>query len=140
VFAELDKAKEAKMVRVWLSLIIPPILLGVIGMIVATYFSIETHGDKEAIGEGITRSLPYIIMVNHTFASINKKIKRIIPGKTTREQVIEVFGKPNKYLWGEETFSEEDLPNRYVMIYGDVGIDFFVGKYTVSEGCHFFPR
>jgi len=60
------KEERPKMVRVWLSLIIPPILLAIITTIVATYIGIETHGDSEAIGKGIVSSLPYILMVNHT--------------------------------------------------------------------------
>lgn len=71
-------------------------------------------------------------------ASINEKVKRIIPGKTTREQVIEVFGKPDRYVWGEKTFSEEDLPDLvarggvYVMVYDEVGVNFAVWN-TVGE-------
>jgi hypothetical protein len=63
-------------------------------------------------------------------ASINEKVKRIVPGKTTREQVIEAFGKPDRYAWEGETFSEDDLPDRiarggsYVMVYEDVGVNF----------------
>jgi hypothetical protein len=60
------KEEHPKMVRVWLSLIIPPILLAIITMIVATYIGIKTHGASGAIGEGIVSSLPYILMVNHT--------------------------------------------------------------------------
>jgi len=54
------KEELPKMVRVWLSLIIPPILLAIITMIVATYIGIKTHGASGAIAEGIVSSLPYI--------------------------------------------------------------------------------
>lgn len=53
------------MIRVGLLLIIPPILLAIITTIVATYIGMKTHGSREAIGKGITNSLPYILMVNH---------------------------------------------------------------------------
>lgn len=60
------KEEHPKMVRIWFLLIIPPILLAIITMIVATYFGIKTHGNSEAISEGIVSSLPYILMLNHT--------------------------------------------------------------------------
>ena len=66
--------------------------------------------------------------------SISEKAKRIIPGKTTREQVIEAFGKPDEYIWGEETFSEENLPDGYyIMVYGEVGVNFELEGNTVGE-------
>jgi hypothetical protein len=33
------------------------------------------------------------------------------------EQVKEIFGKPLKYVWGKKTFTEDDLPKRYIMVY-----------------------
>jgi len=33
------------------------------------------------------------------------------------ERVKEIFGKPAKYIWGEETFTEDDLPKRYILVY-----------------------
>ncbi|MCP4612020.1 MAG: PDZ domain-containing protein [Planctomycetes bacterium] len=32
-------------------------------------------------------------------------------------RVIEIFGKPLKYVWGKKTFTEDDLPIRYIMVY-----------------------
>jgi RNA polymerase sigma-70 factor (ECF subfamily) len=62
-----------------------------------------------------------------------EKIRSVIPGETTRHQIIEAFGKPDEYLWGERTFPEEDLPDRYVMTYEDLGVSFAVGGYAVWE-------
>jgi RNA polymerase sigma-70 factor (ECF subfamily) len=62
-----------------------------------------------------------------------ERIRRVIPGETTRQQIIEAFGKPDKYLWGDKTFSEEDLPDRYIMIYADIGVNFAVSEYEVWE-------
>lgn len=62
-----------------------------------------------------------------------ERIRRVIPGETTRQQIIEAFGKPDEYIWGEKIFSEGDLPNRYVMVYGDLGVNFAVGAYEVWE-------
>jgi len=67
-----------------------------------------------------------------------ERVREVIPGKATREQVIEIFGEPDKYAWEKEMFSEEDLPERaekglpYVMVYGDVGVDFALDN-TVWE-------
>jgi beta-lactamase regulating signal transducer with metallopeptidase domain len=33
------------------------------------------------------------------------------------ERVKEIFGKPIKYIWGKETFTEDNLPKRYVLVY-----------------------
>ena len=67
-------------------------------------------------------------------ANISQKVEKITPGKTNREQVIEVFGRPDKYGWGEETFLEEDLPDGYIMFYDEVGINFAMyNRDTVGE-------
>ena len=42
-------------------------------------------------------------------AGINEKVKAVIPGETKREQVIEIFGKPDQYAWDSEVFSETEL-------------------------------
>jgi len=62
-----------------------------------------------------------------------ERITSIIPGETTRQQIIEAFGEPDKYLWGDKTFSEGDLPDRYMMIYEDLGVNFAVGEYAIWE-------
>jgi RNA polymerase sigma factor (sigma-70 family) len=62
-----------------------------------------------------------------------ERIRQVIPGETTRHQIVEAFGKPDEYLWGEKTFPEGNLPDRYVMIYGDLGVNFAVGEYAVWE-------
>jgi len=65
-----------------------------------------------------------------TIAGINEKVKAVIPGETKREQVIEVFGKPDQYAWDNEVFSETELAGHissggsYVMVYDDVGVNF----------------
>ncbi len=82
--------------------------------------------------------LVVIFFIAGCATTINKKVEKIAPGKTTREQVIEIFGKPDKYAWEDETFSEEELPDRvamgasYVMVYEDAGVNFAVSN-TVWE-------
>jgi RNA polymerase sigma factor (sigma-70 family) len=62
-----------------------------------------------------------------------ERIRSIIPGNTTSQQIIEVFGKPDEYLWGEKIFPEGDLPGCYVMVYEDLGVAFAVDENTVWE-------
>ena len=33
------------------------------------------------------------------------------------ERVKEIFGKPLKYVWGKETFKENNLPRQYILVY-----------------------
>ncbi len=45
------------------------------------------------------------------------KIEQLDIDTADFERVIEIFGKPTQYVWGEETFTEDDLPRRYIMVY-----------------------
>ncbi|GAI51048.1 unnamed protein product, partial [marine sediment metagenome] len=29
----------------------------------------------------------------------------------------EIFGKPAQYIWGKETFTEDNLPRQYILVY-----------------------
>jgi hypothetical protein len=66
---------------------------------------------------------------------INEKVNKIIPGTTTRKQVIEVFGSPKQYIWGDKTFSETELPNdNYIMDYMNArGVNFWLIGDKVNE-------
>lgn len=62
-----------------------------------------------------------------------EKVKKVIPGKTTSQQVIEVFGKPDRYsYWKEGAVPEEALPDS--MDYDEAGVSFAMyGRDTVGE-------
>jgi len=45
------------------------------------------------------------------------KIRKLDIDKAGLEQVKEIFGKPAQYVWGKETFTEDDLPKRYILVY-----------------------
>jgi len=45
------------------------------------------------------------------------KIEKLNIDTAGLEQVKEIFGKPAQYIWGEETFTEDNLPRRYIMVY-----------------------
>ena len=62
----------------------------------------EAEEDEE--DEEFTRKLP-------------AKIRQLDIDTADLERVKEIFGKPLKYVWGKETFTEDDLPKRYIMVY-----------------------
>jgi beta-lactamase regulating signal transducer with metallopeptidase domain len=45
------------------------------------------------------------------------KIRQLNIDTADYGRVIEIFGKPIKYVWGKKTFTEDDLPIRYIMVY-----------------------
>ncbi len=45
------------------------------------------------------------------------KIEQLDIDAAGLEQVKEVFGKPAQYIWGKETFAEDNLPKRYILVY-----------------------
>ena len=48
---------------------------------------------------------------------INAKVAQINIDKATLDDVIRVFGEPQKYVWGEQTFTKDKLPEKYVAMY-----------------------
>jgi len=62
-----------------------------------------------------------------------EKVKKVIPGETTSQQVIEFFGKPDRYsYWKEGAVPEEALPDS--MDYDEAGVSFVMyGTDTVGE-------
>jgi hypothetical protein len=82
----------------------------------------------------------YLCKPNVADPNINEKVKRIVTGKTTREQVMEVFGEPGEYYGGKgERLSEQDALERiakglFVAMAYDNGLHFAIyGDDTVRE-------
>jgi hypothetical protein len=48
---------------------------------------------------------------------LNSGLQKLDIDSADREQVIEVFGQPAEYVWGNETFEPDDLPDNYIMDY-----------------------
>jgi len=59
-------------------------------------------------------------------------IPRIEIGKSTRQDVIGLLGKPTAYMWGSSTFQESSLPDIYIMAYPDK-LQVLVEKDSVEE-------
>jgi membrane protease YdiL (CAAX protease family) len=58
--------QECSLKRVWILLIISPLILFDLSSIFAMYFGFRFHGESEAIGTSIINTMPYILMINHT--------------------------------------------------------------------------
>ncbi len=56
----------------------------------------------------------------------------------TLKDVIKSFGEPVEYIWGEQTFSKNNLPNRYVAIY-PCGFRVFIMDNQIVELRHESP-
>jgi len=64
----------------------------------------KQEDDEDEEDEEFTRRLP-------------ARIRQLDIDTADLERVIEIFGKPIKYVWGKETFTEDNLPKRYVLVY-----------------------
>ena len=51
---------------------------------------------------------------------INAKVAQLNLETATRADVTALFGKPASYIWGNQTFAEDKLPNFYIMFYSRV--------------------
>ena len=55
----------------------------------------------------------------------NSEFSRLLPARIEQldidtaglEEVKAIFGKPTKYIWGKETFTEDNLPSHYILVY-----------------------
>ncbi|MFH1883099.1 MAG: hypothetical protein ABIL62_10360, partial [Planctomycetota bacterium] len=45
------------------------------------------------------------------------KIEQLDVDTAGLERVKEIFGKPAQYIWGKETFKEDNLPRQYILVY-----------------------
>jgi beta-lactamase regulating signal transducer with metallopeptidase domain len=62
-------------------------------------------------------------------SDINAKVAKLDIEKATREDVVAVFGEPARYAWGGKTFTKDNLPNAYVMVYpGLLNVEMFSGQ------------
>jgi hypothetical protein len=50
-------------------------------------------------------------------SDINVEVAKLDIGKATLDDVIRIFGEPEKYLWGNQTFTEDNLPPIYIASY-----------------------
>ena len=65
-------------------------------------------------------------------SDINAKIAQLDINKATIEDVIRIFGEPEKYLWGNQTFTKDNLPSTYIAEYPN-RLQIVIGKGRVIE-------
>ena len=83
---------------------------------------LPVQGEPASDAEQIARQLP-------------ARIAQLDIDSATPERVIEVFGKPEKYIWEGETFEPDALPIRYIMCYpGDFNV--FISNGRIVEVRH----
>ena len=55
--------------------------------------------------------------VSESASDINAKIAQLKPGRATADDLIRIFGEPQKYIWGGRTFTKDKLPAIYIALY-----------------------
>ena len=63
---------------------------------------------------------------------LSEKISKLDIDNATIEDVIDVFGKPQKYIWGDETYKKDNLPYSFIMNYPD-GFSVYMSDHRVIE-------
>ncbi len=64
----------------------------------------KQEDDEDEEDEEFTRRLP-------------ARIRQLDIDTADLERVKEIFGKPAQYRWGEENFTEDNLPRQYILVY-----------------------
>lgn len=67
-----------------------------------------------------------------TGSDLVEKTKQIDVNKDTHEDVIEILGQPLSYIWGDAVFTEDNLPDYYIMTYPD-GFDVEIVQGKIQE-------
>jgi subtilisin family serine protease len=70
--------------------------------------------------------------------NINAKIARLDIETATLDRVIQLFGEPTKYIWGDKTFEKSDLPDNYILVYAD-GFNIYMRNSRIVELRHEGP-
>ncbi len=65
-------------------------------------------------------------------SDINAKVAQLDMGKATLDDVVRIFGEPEKYMWNNETFTKDNLPPVYTAKYPG-GFSVFMSRGKVDE-------
>jgi hypothetical protein len=63
---------------------------------------------------------------------INQKVASLNMATADLDDVIAVFGQPQKFIWGNQTITKDNLPATYIAQYGD-GFSVVISNNTVNE-------
>jgi len=83
--------------------------------------------------------LPFFVMVTITLLSgaaetnINEKVSQLDMNNATLDDVIRIFGEPDKYVWSRETFTKDNLPSTYIASYNSDEFQVVMSGGTVIE-------
>jgi hypothetical protein len=57
--------------------------------------------------------------ISQSESDINARVAQLDIDKATLDDVIRIFGEPEKYVWGGKTFTKDNLPSTYIAAYPD---------------------
>ena len=66
-------------------------------------------------------------------SDINAKLAQLDIDTATLEDVIRVFGEPEKYVWDKKTFAKGNLPSVYIAAYYSGGLHILMGSGKIHE-------
>ncbi len=72
------------------------------------------------------------LVISQPESDINARVAQLDFDKATLDDVIRIFGEPEKYVWGGKTFTEDNLPSVYIAAYPG-GFSVFMSRGKVSE-------
>jgi len=76
--------------------------------------------------------LQSVLLASIAAGDINAKIAQLDINTATRNDVIKIFGRPEKYLWSGKTFTEDNLPSTYIAAYPN-GFRVVMSRGKISE-------
>jgi len=98
----------------------------------------KTFHDKTAVLFVLAALLQSLLSANMTAADINVQMAQLDIDTATRDDVIQIFGQPEKYVWGGKTFTKNNLPSTYIMAYPN-RFEVFISAGRISEVRHYQP-
>jgi len=73
------------------------------------------------------------LAISQPESDINAKVAKLDIDTATLEDVIRIFGEPEKYLWGDQTFTKDNLPSTYIAAYYSNKIHIMLSDGKVNE-------
>jgi subtilisin family serine protease len=103
------------------------LILVILCLLGALYFSGVFTGKKQAANKETNSTVSSVensseesgseessSVIEPEIKDINEKLAQIDINNATLEDVIKTFGSPKTYMWGDETFTKDNLPQTYV--------------------------
>ena len=126
----LNKFKRLNLMGILVGLIL--VVLCLLGVL---YLSGVFTGSNQAANKDTIRTVSTVVSSSVSepeIKDINKKLAQIDINNATLEDVIKTFGSPKAYIWGDETFTKDNLPQVYVAAI-EKGFSVLVNNKMVAE-------